>query len=190
MDQGPRACFFVFSPIFILSNARLQHGTCPTCRHEFHPGLHPVDSDAESSDGGEYVPTEYEVDSDLDTDYEDGLMDSDGIDVETMDVEPPQLASTDETTEGNGHDVTSSSPYRAGYHDSRDVEAQSVCESEAAWWDGSVDDEQEWGLTDGDSMSTSEGELSVGERFSGRAHSACCCALPQFRVFNRNKCSS
>jgi len=143
-----------------------RHGTCPTCRHEFLPELRPVDSDAESSDGGEYVPTEYDADSDYDTDYEDGLMDSDGIDVETMDVDPLQVARSDEATEGNEHGLTTSSHQRAEYRDSREPEAQSVCDSEAAWWDGSVDGEQGWGLTDGDSMSTSEGELSFGDRFS------------------------
>jgi hypothetical protein len=136
-----------------------------------------VDSEAESSDGGEYVPTEYDADSDLDTDHEDDFMDSDGIDVEAMDVEhsPSQSASSDEAAEGIEYDVTDSSFYSA---ESRDPEDQSVCGSEAAWWDGSVDGEQGWGLTDGDSMSTSEGELSFGERFSGTVHFARCGALP------------
>jgi len=63
------------------------------------------------------------------------------------------------------------SQHRAGYHESHELEAQSVCGSEAGWWDGSVDGEQEWGLTDGDSMSTSEGELSFGDRgFIGTLH--------------------
>lgn len=144
-----------------------RHGTCPTCRHEFLPELRPVDSDAESSDGGEYVPTEYEINSDLDTDYEDDFMDSDGIDVETMDVvDPLPHASGDEVTEGNEQDPTASSSYLPGYHNSHEMDAQSICGSDAAWWDGSVDGEQEWGLTDGDSMSASEGELSFGDRFS------------------------
>ncbi len=126
-----------------------------------------MDEDAESSDGGEYVPTEYEGDSDLDTDYEDGFMDSDGIDMETMDVDPLLHVSGDEVTEGDEQNPTPSSSYIPGYHNSREQEAQSICGSDAAWWDGSVDGEQEWGLTDGDSMSTSEGELSFGDRFSG-----------------------
>ena len=137
-----------------------------------------MDSDTESSDGGEYVPTEYDADSDYDTDYEDGFMDSDGIDVETMDVDPLQVASSDEVTERNEHDLTNSSHQRTGYRDSHDPGAQPVCDSEAGWWDEGVDGEQGWGLTDGDSMSTSEGELSFGDPFSGTIHVACCCSLP------------
>ena len=150
-----------------LSDAYVQHGTCPTCRHEFLPELRPVDSDAESSDE-EYVPTEIDADTDMDTDYEDGFMDSDGIDLETMDADDtPYLAGDDEATEGEERESIASSRVHAGYHESHDPEAQSVCGSEAAWWDGSVDGEQEWGLTDGDSMGTSEGELSFGDRQLG-----------------------
>jgi len=122
-----------------------------------------VDSDVESSDE-EYVPTEYDADTDLDTDYEDGFMDSDGIDLETMDVDTPHLAGDDEAMEGEERESIASSRVHAGYPDSHDLEAQSVCGSEVAWWDGSVDGEQEWGLTDGDSMGASEGELSFGDR--------------------------
>ena len=173
MDQGPRP-FLCSSLLPTLANAHVQHGTCPTCRHDFLPELRPVDSDAESDDDGDYVPTEYEADSDLETDYEDGFMDSDGIDIETMEVDPlPHLASGEEAMEGEERDSIASSHPLPGYHNSHDVEAQSVCGSEVAWWDGSVDGEQdEWGLTDGDSMATSEGELSVGHRFLGTLHLA------------------
>lgn len=143
-----------------------RHGTCPTCRHEFFPELRPVDSDAESSDG-DYVPTEYEGESDFDTDYEDGFMDSDGIDMETMDIDTLHRVSGDEVTEGGEQDPSASSSYLSGYHNFHEPEALAICGSDGAWWDGSVDGEQEWGLTDGDSMSTSEGELSFGDRFSG-----------------------
>ncbi len=128
-----------------------------------------MDSDAESDDDGDYVPTEYEAESDLDTDYDDGFMDSDAIDLDTMEVDPsPHLPGGDEAIEGDEREsITSSHPF-PGYHESHDLEAQSICGSEAGWWDGSVDGEQdEWGLTDGDSMGTSEGELSVGDRFLG-----------------------
>jgi len=159
MDQGPGALFSPpFPPTSSLPDAYVQHGTCPTCRHEFLPELRPVDSDAESSDE-EYVPTEYDADSDFDTDYEDGFMDSDGIDIE-MEVDHPHFAVDDEAMEGEERESTASSRLH-------DMEAQSVCGSEVAWWDGSVDGEQEWGLTDGDSMGASEGELSFGNRFSG-----------------------
>ncbi len=128
-----------------------------------------MDSDVES-DGGEYVPTEHEGDSDLDTDYEDGFMDSDGIDVETMNIDPFHRISDDMVTEGNEQDLLAYSGYHPGYHDLHGPEAQSVYGSDNAWWDGSVDGEQEWGLTDGDSMSTGEGELSFDDRFSGTLH--------------------
>lgn len=101
-------------------------------------------------------------------------MDSDGIDIETMEVDPlPHLAGGDEAMEGDGRDSIASSHHLPGYHPSHEIEAQSVCGSEVAWWDGSVDGEQvEWGLTDGDSMSASEGELSVGDRFLGTLYLA------------------
>lgn len=167
MDQGPSArSLLFFSSHRDYLDAYVQHGTCPTCRHEFLPELRPVDSDVESSDE-EYVPTEYDADTDLDTDYEDGFMDSDGIDLETMDVDTPHLAGDDEAMEGEERESIASSRVHAGYPDAHDLEAQSVCGSEVAWWDGSVDGEQEWGLTDGDSMGTGEGELSFGDRQLG-----------------------
>jgi len=134
-----------------------------------------VDSDAESDDDGDYIPTEYEADSDLDTDYEEGFMDSDGIDVDTaMDIDTLlHLAGGDGAIEGDERESIASSHPFPGYHEAHDREAQSVCGSEAGWWDGSVDGEQNgWGLTDGDSMSTSEGEMSVGDRFLGTYHIA------------------
>jgi hypothetical protein len=103
-------------------------------------------------------------------------MDSDGFDVDAMDIDALlHLAGGDEAViEGDERESIASSHAFPGYHESHDLEAQSVsCGSEAGWWDQSVDDEQnEWGLTDGDSMSTSEGELSVGDRFSGTYHVA------------------
>ena len=125
-----------------------------------------MDPDADDDDG-DYVPTEYEGESDLDTDYEDGFMDSDGIDVDTMDVDILYHVRDGELTGEDEQDPSASSSYLPGYHDSHDPEAQSIDGSDCAWWDGSVDGEQEWGLTDGDSMNTSEGELSFGDRFSG-----------------------
>ncbi|KAI0068749.1 hypothetical protein BV25DRAFT_1817662 [Artomyces pyxidatus] len=138
------ACGHIFCVEDLSEWIRGRHGTCPACRHEFLPELRPVDSDVESSDGGEYVPTEYDADSDFDTDYDEG---SDGIDLETMDVDAEP-----------SDDV-------APWTNSDEVEVASVYRSDSEWWD--VDGEQEWGLTDGDSMSASEGELSPGERSSG-----------------------
>ena len=197
MDQGPSAPFLLFLPSSRpdLSDAYVQHGTCPTCRHEFLPELRPVDSDAESSDE-EYVPTENDADTDMDTDYEDGFMDSDGIDLETMDADDtPYLAGDDEATEGEERESIASSRVHA-YHDSHDLEAQSVCGSEAAWWDGSVDGEQEWGLTDDDSMGTSEGELSFGDRqlgmppLHGHLLPLDVVLSPVHILLDRNKCPS
>jgi hypothetical protein len=84
-----------------------------------------------------------------------------------MEVDHPHHAVDDEAMEGEERESIASSRIHAGYHESRELEDQSVCGSEVAWWDGSVDGEQEWGLTDRDSMGTSEGELSFGNRFPG-----------------------
>lgn len=182
--------FLLCASLVSTSDIHPQHGTCPTCRHEFFPELRPVDSDAESSDG-DYVPTEYEGESEFDTDYEDGFMDSDGIDVETMDIDILHRVSGDEVTEGGEQDPSASSSYLSEYHSFHEPEALSICGSDGAWWDGSVDGEQEWGLTDGDSMSTSEGELSFGERFSGTplrvAHNWSFLS-PDFLATCRSKC--
>lgn len=175
MDQGPRAYFSTIDYLSLSQTRNVQHGTCPTCRHDFLPELRPVDSDAESDDDGDYIPTEYEADSDLETDYEDGFMDSDGFDVDAMDIDALlHLPGADEAViEGDERESIASSHPFPRYHESHDLEAQSVCGSEAGWWDRSVDGEQsEWGLTDGDSMGTSEGELSVGDRVLGTYHVA------------------
>lgn len=129
-----------------------------------------MDSDAESDDDGDYVPTEYEADSDLDTEDEFGL-NSDTLDGMDLDTYLYHISGRVEATEEDERESISSS--HPGYHESHDLETQSVCDSEASWWDQSVDGEQnEWGLTDGESMSTSEGELSVGDRFLGTYHVA------------------
>ncbi|KAI0053650.1 hypothetical protein FA95DRAFT_1674179 [Auriscalpium vulgare] len=139
------ACGHVFCAEDLSEWIRGRHGTCPACRHEFVPELRPVDSDAESEDD-DYVPTEYDADSDFDTD-DDGFLDSDGIDIETMDIEADQAP-----VEG----ATASMSRRrrdAAYFDDREVDDGEL------WWDE--------GLTDGESMTTSEEELSIGERLPG-----------------------
>ncbi|KAI0322456.1 hypothetical protein OF83DRAFT_1049157 [Amylostereum chailletii] len=137
---------------------RGRHGTCPTCRHPFLPELKPVDSDDESSDGGEYVPTEYYADSDyFDTDPEDGFLDSEGIDIDMADA-----GELDEAPHRNAT-APRRSAYRTGLMES-DVDGH---EGGEAWWRDGTNTDQEWGLTDGDSMSASEGEMSLGERPSG-----------------------
>lgn len=78
---GPPPC-----PARCLNADRLppspQHGTCPSCRHPFADLTPPSDSDAESSDGGEYLPgaedededvdiwDDHDFSSEIDTDYE------------------------------------------------------------------------------------------------------------------------
>ncbi|TFY80154.1 hypothetical protein EWM64_g3859 [Hericium alpestre] len=137
---------------------RGRHGTCPTCRHPFLPALRPIDSDAEESDGGEYVPTEYDADTDMDSDYEDGFMDSDGFDIETMDIEPVQ-GLTAEVASGSHEDDADES-----MADTEAADALETFGSQQGWWDAST---HEWGLTDGDSLSASEGELSLTDPSSG-----------------------
>lgn len=45
-----------------------MHGTCPTCRHPFLDIQPPSDSDDESSDGGEYLPDQLDIDAFTDAD--------------------------------------------------------------------------------------------------------------------------
>ncbi|KAF8640149.1 hypothetical protein AX17_001385 [Amanita inopinata Kibby_2008] len=51
---------------------RGQHGSCPTCRQIFLNVRPLTESDEESSDGGEYIPSE-----DFDGDEDDGFVDTD-----------------------------------------------------------------------------------------------------------------
>ncbi|TFY72996.1 hypothetical protein EVG20_g41 [Dentipellis fragilis] len=134
---------------------RCRHGTCPTCRYPFLPEIQPVDSDDEESDGGEYVPTEYDADTDFDTDFEDGFMDSDGLDVETMDVETEDAPAAEE--------VGRRSTYGDRIEEDECLEGNTAEGSQAdrEWWDEAEEDARDWGLTDGDSMSASEGGLSL-----------------------------
>jgi hypothetical protein len=121
----------------------MKHGTCPACRHPFFPDLNPVDSDEEESDGGEYIPTEYDADTDYDTDFEDGdgMFGSDGVEFDAAGAETAVL-----------HHEDAADNVRFG----------------SFWTYEGVDEdmdeeEQDWGLTDGDSMNVSEGEISTGE---------------------------
>jgi len=150
------ACGHMFCMNDLSEWVRGRHGTCPSCRYPFLPDLKPVDSDDESSDGGEYVPTEYDADTDYDTDLGeiDGLFGSDVFDYEVMDIDPVTLLAILEENESQ----RVSSHRRNGEHDLNPVEDES-------WWDNLGEpEEHEWGLTDGESMGTSEGELSLGEQ--------------------------
>lgn len=60
-------------------------------------------------------------------------MNSDGIDIETMEDDPlPHLAGGDEAMEWDERDSIASSQHLPGYHTSHDIEAQSICGSEVA----------------------------------------------------------
>ncbi|VDC06179.1 unnamed protein product [Peniophora sp. CBMAI 1063] len=150
------ACGHIFCMNDLAEWIRGKHGTCPACRHPFLPELLATESDDESSDGGEYVPTEYEADTDMDTDYEDdrdGFFGSDGVDIETMELEDD--ASSAVNTNAVNHEsavIRTQSPYVRRV--ANEPRAHIIEES---WWDsGSVDGEHEWGLTDGESMSASD----------------------------------
>ena len=105
------------------------------------------------------MPTEYDADTDYGSDADEGLSDSDAFDVETMDVDVQDVqgAECDETW-NDGDSV----------HDG-DVEGMRVqCgqSSDIEWWD-EADEVEGWGLTDGESMSASEGEVMPSDRLSG-----------------------
>jgi len=75
-----------------LTHSSLQHGSCPTCRHVFLDIRPPSESDDESSDGGEYIPTEHDDDFD-DLDDEafvatDEFSDAVDFEVEDMELDP------------------------------------------------------------------------------------------------------
>lgn len=116
-----------------------------------------TESDDESSDGGEYVPTEYEAESDMETDLEDdrdGFFGSDGLDIETMEIETDPSSGVDSDAEAL-EVVTTRNPYVR-----RVVVATNAYSDDEAWLDGeSVEGEHEWGLTDGESMSASDDGL-------------------------------
>jgi hypothetical protein len=70
-----------------------MHGTCPSCRHLFLDIQVPDD---ESSDGGEYVPGDHEVDDDdmeLDPTEPEDELDEEALEVDIMD-EPGNYASS------------------------------------------------------------------------------------------------
>ncbi|KAI0036734.1 hypothetical protein K488DRAFT_35066, partial [Vararia minispora EC-137] len=147
------ACGHVFCVDDLSEWIRGRHGTCPACRYPFLPELRPLDSDDESSDGGEYIPGEHDIDveTDYETDFEDGL------DYDTMDTEGDVLPNLgDEQL----------SPRVAAYV--RRMRSAMALDVDEEWMDGtSADDEEHWSLTDDESTSPSEGEVSPGEHHFG-----------------------
>ncbi|KAG6814215.1 hypothetical protein H0H92_000892 [Tricholoma furcatifolium] len=117
------ACNHIFCRKDLVQWIQNWHGNCPTCRHKFLDISPPSESDDESSDGGEYIP-----DEDFD-DEDDGFMDTDGF--------SDTFGYTTDDMEYDGADW--------GESDARDTDMEQDVE-----FDG-VDDESEWGLTDGES---------------------------------------
>ncbi|EAU84747.1 hypothetical protein CC1G_00266 [Coprinopsis cinerea okayama7 len=60
------------------------HGSCPTCRQPFLDIRFPSETDDESSDGGEYVPTEDFEDEDDTFEFTDGFSEVDTPDVDIV----------------------------------------------------------------------------------------------------------
>ena len=116
-----------------------KHGSCPTCRYIFLNIRPPSESDDESSDGGEYIPNA----DDFEDDDEDAFLDVDGFseaDVDEFPVEPMDL---DVEVWGDVLDFGDEDPGELGDAEMDDIDQ---------------DDSSEWGLTDGESMSSSEGD--------------------------------
>ena len=107
------------------------------------------------------MPTEYDADTDYGSYAEEGLSDSDDFDVETMEVGMDidvQSAECDETW-NDGDSVHDG--------DVEGIHGQCGQSSDIEWWDEADEGEEGWGLTDGESMSTSEGEIMPSDRLLG-----------------------
>ncbi|KAK0206440.1 hypothetical protein DFS33DRAFT_589294 [Desarmillaria ectypa] len=127
-------CGHVFCRKDLIEWIRTLHGSCPTCRHMFLDIRPPSESDDESSDGGEYIPND---DDDDEAFYGEGEYDE-FIEVEEdlIDIDPDDYSPTDEM------DLDM---YRTWQVQERS------------------DFEGEWGLTDTESDSPSEGDMSWNE---------------------------
>lgn len=68
---------------------------------------------------------------------------------------------------GEGEDGEGGGEDGEGEGEGEDREGEDALPSDGGWWDGEEHGSSEWGLTDGDSMSASEGEMVLGERPSG-----------------------
>ncbi|PPQ80466.1 hypothetical protein CVT26_003908 [Gymnopilus dilepis] len=135
-------CGHVFCRRDLTEWVRSLHGNCPTCRHTFLNIRFHTDSDDESSDGGEYIPTP----EDLEDDDEDAFLDSfteEDTDAEDFPVQ--------------GMDLDVDGIWAAAMSGTTDADTEMDNDNDAQ--DGS----SEWGLTDGESesMSSSNGDLSM-----------------------------
>jgi len=123
----------------------------------------PSESDDESSDGGEYIPDDFEVEDE----DEDGMVDVDGFteaDADEFYVEPMDL-DFDELWESGDHQSVAQNQnvgLNLVYNDAEMDDEPEYEETEA----DDVDGNSEWGLTDGESesmTSMSEGDLTMEE---------------------------
>ncbi|KAF5322239.1 hypothetical protein D9619_000312 [Psilocybe cf. subviscida] len=150
-------CGHVFCRRDLTQWIRSHHGNCPTCRDTFMD-LRPVDyEDDESSDGGEYVPDDFEDEEDdgfLDIDV-DGYTDTEGEDfpVETMELDVDAFYPPDADEDG----------FAAGDSEMGDAPDE-FADGGEEYEDEDVDVEfaEEWGLTDGESESMSSSDEGMG----------------------------
>ncbi|KAG5639014.1 hypothetical protein H0H81_007922 [Sphagnurus paluster] len=129
------ACNHVFCRKDLTQWIMSLHGNCPTCRNIFLDIRLPSDSDDESSDGGEYVP-----DDDFDEDEDDGFVDNEGFS-DALD----HLSEEMETDSAIEWDDAAT-----------DLDLADMDDLDAAEY--MDDDDDLWGLTDGESSHVSESE--------------------------------
>ncbi|KAG7449315.1 uncharacterized protein BT62DRAFT_992354 [Guyanagaster necrorhizus] len=127
-------CGHIFCRKDLTEWIRTLHGSCPTCRHIFLDIRPPSESDDESSDGGEYIPNDDEDDEAFYGEVE--YEDFIEVDEDLIDIDPDDYSPVDEM------DLDM---YRTWQMQERD------------------DFEGEWGLTDAESDSPSEGDMSWNE---------------------------
>ncbi|KAH9483047.1 hypothetical protein JR316_0005147 [Psilocybe cubensis] len=147
-------CGHIFCRRDLVEWIRSQHGSCPTCRHTFLDIGQPIESDDESSDGGEYIPNP----DDFEDDDEDAYIDVDGFtdtDAETDGDFPVQQMDLDFDEMWEDESVNDAAVGLAEDIGVEDEEMEDAEEEE--------DRVSEWGLTDGESssMSSSEGEIAI-----------------------------
>jgi len=138
-------CGHIFCRRDLTNWIRSHHGSCPTCRHVFLNIHTPSESDDESSDGGEYIP------SADDSEGEDAFLDMDGSSV----ADPDELLVEPMEAWGDEDGILV-------------LDDESGDLDDAEMYDGS----SEWGLTDGESepmSSESDHDMTGQDEVSVRA---------------------
>ncbi|KAK0242660.1 hypothetical protein EDD85DRAFT_297719 [Armillaria nabsnona] len=127
-------CGHIFCRKDLIEWIRTSHGSCPTCRHMFLDIRPPSESDDESSDGGEYIPND---DDDDEAFYGEAEFEE-FIEVEEdlIDIDPDDYSPVDEM----------------------DLDMYRTWQMQEQ-----NDFEGSWGLTDAESDSPSEGDMSWNE---------------------------